>query len=501
MAFDGARIHSMNLAAAGNTKSDHGKARRFFGILLAFAVLDLWILPIRSSFWLDETATFWVVKDGLANLLHRSMDWAGQSPLYYLTAWLALVTGGRHEWVLRLPSLTALMVAAWLLYKLAARLFDAESARLAVLSFACSGPVAFAASDARPYALGLCLLLATAWLLVRWLDTGRARYAAGSVVLSALTIYAHYLFGPVLVVLGLYAVSRTLREGKVRLWQLPVVGIASGVLMLPLVAQFRHFYQDRAIHSFSGTPQFGDLFASVAPPVLAGSLAVGLLLALLISPRRNREPAPPRDSLFLAAGWALVPPLLLFAVSVLSPAKLFVPRYYISCIPGLCLLAGWMARSVAAAPGQRIVGTTVVMAAIMTFGSSHHRAEDWSGAMRRISAENSGDLPVWVASGFVEAADPNALGNPRLREVLFSPQVMYPPVGTLVRLPYRLDAESIQYLEHLIPSLEHRDRFVLVVVYEGLAFEPWLRGRLAPLGFRSENLGNFGSVGVFRFSR
>lgn len=266
------------------------------------------------------------------------------------------------------------------------------------------------------------------------------------------------------------------------------------------MAQFRHFYQDRAVHSFASTPQFGDLFASVAPPVLAGSLAVGILLALLISPE-NRRPAPRRDSLLLAAGWALVPPVLLFAISVFSPAKLFVPRYYISCIPGLCLLAGWLARSVAAAPGQRIVGTVVVIAAIMTFGTPHHRAEDWSGAMRRINAENSSDLPVWVASGFVEAADPKALEDPRLRDVLFSPQVMYSPRGRLVRLPYRLDAESIQYLERLIPSLEHQNRFVLVVVYEGLAFEPWLRGRLALLGFRSESLGNFGSVGVFRFSR
>src|ERR1039458_2325802 len=136
----------------GEIMSDHEKTSRFYGILIAIVVVDLWILPIRSSFWLDETATFWVIKDGLANLLQRSMDWAGQSPLYYLTAWLALAAGGRHEWVLRLPSLIALTIAAW--------------------------------------------------LLVRWLDTGFARYAAGD----------HYLFGPVLVVIAFYAVWRALHE-------------------------------------------------------------------------------------------------------------------------------------------------------------------------------------------------------------------------------------------------------------------------------------------------
>lgn len=92
--------------------SDHKKASRFFSILLAIAVVDLWILPIRSSFWLDETATFWVIKDGVANLLHRSMDWAGQSPLYYLTVWLALITGGRDEWVLRRFDAAARFAAA-----------------------------------------------------------------------------------------------------------------------------------------------------------------------------------------------------------------------------------------------------------------------------------------------------------------------------------------------------------------------------------------------------
>ena len=325
--------------------SAHEKTSRFFGILVAIAVVDLWVLPMRSSFWLDETATFWIVKDGVANLLHRSLDWAGQSPLYYLTAWLALVTGGRHEWVLRLPSLIALMVAAWLLYRLAQHLFDPASARLAVLSFACSGAVAFAASDARPYALGLCLLIGSAWLLVRWLETGSARYAAGAMVLSVLTIYDHYLFGPVLVVLAFYTVWRAVHEGKVRIWGLLAVGIGAGVLLLPLVAQLRHFYQDRAVHSFSGAPLLSDLFTSIAPPVLAGSLTVGLLLAQLFRPEQDREPAPRRDTVFLAAGWALAPPLLLFAISVLSPSRLFVPRYYISCIPGQCCSpAGWPVR-------------------------------------------------------------------------------------------------------------------------------------------------------------
>ncbi|MCX6626780.1 MAG: glycosyltransferase family 39 protein, partial [Candidatus Solibacter sp.] len=111
---------------------DERRTRVFLAALLAIAVIVLWVVPVRSSFWLDETGTFWIIKDGLANLVARSAYWSGQSPLYYLTAWAALIAGGRAEWVMRLPSLAALMVAAWLFYRLAQRLFDTATARLAV---------------------------------------------------------------------------------------------------------------------------------------------------------------------------------------------------------------------------------------------------------------------------------------------------------------------------------------------------------------------------------
>lgn len=83
-----------------------------------------------------------MIKDGLANLFARARDWSGQSPLYYLVAWVAHFAPGRTEVVLRLPSLIDMIAAAWLLYKLAARLFDAETAPFAVLIFVCSEHVA-----------------------------------------------------------------------------------------------------------------------------------------------------------------------------------------------------------------------------------------------------------------------------------------------------------------------------------------------------------------------
>jgi mannosyltransferase len=478
--------------------------KRFFALLLAVVVVELWVVPLRSSLWLDETATFWIVKDGLPNLLTRSLNWAGQSPLYYLVDWVAFTIGGRQEWILRLPSVLALAAGLWLFYQLAARLFDSGTARFAVLAFACAEPVAFAAADARPYGLALCLLIASAWALMKWLDTGRIRDAVPYVLLTALVLYAHCLFAPVLPVFGAYALSRVSTEGKIRIWKLPAAWAAIGILVLPLLAQLLRFYQSRGAHSFiTSRPGASELLEALAPSVLMGSIALGVFLVWLIFPGRLQGRFLARkENLLLAAGWALTPPLLLFAISVLSPTRLFVSRYYISYMPGLCLVAGWLVSSAVAVRGRTVVATLLAGLSILTSGMSNHGPEDWSGAMRKIRSEpGSANMPVLAASGFVEGADPKALDDPQLREVLFAPQAMYPPSGPLIRLPYRIDAESEKYMQGVLAAVRQEKRFVLLVPHESLMFEPWFRSKLAPDAFRSERLGNFGLLGVYLFSR
>lgn len=486
---------------AGTADTVHN--RRFFALLLAVAVIDLWAVPLQSSFWLDETGTFWVIKDGFSHLFARSLSWAGQYPFYFGIDWVALAIGGRHEWVLRLPSFLALVAAIWFLYRLAVRLFDSATAQFAVLVLVCSGPVTFAAADARPYGLGLCMLVGSAWALVAWLDTGQTRYAAAHVLFTVFIVYTHYLVALPLVVIGAYAVWRAYTEGKVRIWKLLAAWVASGILILPLVPLVRHYYQTRAIHSFSGTPVVSDLLVAIAPSVLIGSIGVGLLLAWLIFPRQMRGRFTVRkESLLLAVGWALTPPLVLYAIAILTPIKLFVPRYFLPCVPGLALVAGWLVRSAVAGAGRRVVATVLVGTSIFSFGTLHHGYEDWAGAMRKVrSIAGSGNLPVLAASGFVEATDPKAIDDPRFREVLFAPQAMYPLPGPLIRLPYGLSEAAEAYVDRVLPEVEHEKRFVLLVRFAGAGWEPWLRGRLAPYGFRSETLGDFGALGAFLFSR
>ena len=497
----------MPATAASPTDSsstlEAARDRRFFCLLLFVAVMDLWVLPLRSSFWLDETGTFWVIKDGFPALWERCLHWAGQYPFYFLIDWAAFAAGGRHEWVLRLPSLVALVTAIGMFYRLAERLFDTATAQFAVLVFVCSEQILFAASDARPYALGLAMVIGSAWALVRWLDTGRGRFAVAHVVFTVAVVYVHYLFALSLAVFGVYALWRARGERYVATGKLIAAWVACGILVLPLVPPALRYYQNRANHSFAVTPSLSDLLGAIAPPVLIGSIGVGLFAAWLIFPGHLRgRLAARKENLLLAIGWALAAPAILYAVATLTPLKLFVPRYFMPSLPGLALVAGWLVCSVVTSAGRRVVATLLVVASVFTFGTLVHGHEDWAGAMRTIrSLPGSAGLPVLAASGFVEARDPDAMDDPRWREVLFAPQIMYPPPGPLVRLPYTLGPAAEAYVERLLPQVEREKRFVLLVRFEGLRWEPWLRGRLAPEGFRSNTLGEFGTLGVFLFSR
>jgi mannosyltransferase len=484
------------------------RERVFYQFLTAWAVLMLWVLPIRSSFWLDETGTYWIIKDGLANTFARAIDWSGQSPLYYLVAWLAHLAGGPTEVILRLPSLIATIGAAWLLYKLAERLFDAETATFAVLVFACSDRVAFAAADARPYALALFLLTASMWMLVRWFDSGRLLYAAGYVLLAALTIYAHVFLAIALAGPAIYAWRRSRCGGVVKSAALLTAWIAAGLLSLPIIPQLLVLFRNRSIHSFAGAPNVAEFLGAIAPPLLAAPVALGLLIGWLSSARPSMERAKrimaPKESVILSVGWGLVPLTTLYLFSVLTRNDLFVPRWYVSAAPGLALLFGWCIRAAATRRARAFAAAVLAICASLSFGNLQHGDEDWGGAMAKVrTLTAAGETPVLMASGFLEAAGPDALDMPNAREFLFAPLALYPAGGRVIRLPIRLDEKSVPYLETIVTNdLQHRMRFVLVCEWEQrVTYELWLRGRLASQGFRSESQGNFGDVGVFLFSR
>lgn len=112
-----------------------GASRWLLPLLLALCVIRLWLMPLPSSFWLDETATLFVAEHGSH---HSSLaDAAPQAwqSWYYPVIRLHGAWFGFSEVATRLPSVLAMAALLALLAWLSRRLIHPESSWFAV--FAC----------------------------------------------------------------------------------------------------------------------------------------------------------------------------------------------------------------------------------------------------------------------------------------------------------------------------------------------------------------------------
>lgn len=127
------------------------------------------ILILPSHFWLDETATFWNTGGGLAQLVARCT----QFPLSILYGVLILALrslGARAEWAFRLPSVVAVAIAAYVLFRMARSLWGNTAAWLSLAMFVSLPGVSSAARSARPYGFGLLFVVLATWLLWKLLE-------------------------------------------------------------------------------------------------------------------------------------------------------------------------------------------------------------------------------------------------------------------------------------------------------------------------------------------
>jgi 4-amino-4-deoxy-L-arabinose transferase-like glycosyltransferase len=466
-------------------------------------VARFWIAPLGSSFWLDETGTFWTIKDGLLPMFARLQEWPSINAAYGLVCSAAYALGGAHEYVMRLPSVISIALASLLLYRLAKRLLDAASALPALVVFICSETVVFAACDARPYALLLLAVTGSTLALVRWLNTRSPGNAMAYVITAALVPYVHYLAWPVLAVHAVYALVRLREGGPVRLKRLLIAAAAIAVLVAPLGPVFWSLFRSRALRSFAAKPPVPSFAAILAPPVLVCAAALGLLVAWVVCGHLAATPSRlPVSSVVLLVTLAAAPVFLLFAFSILTSTSIFFPRYMIESQVAVALLAGWAIGRLQPVAARFVVAASVIVFSLGAFGSlGHlwpvHGGEDWRGAMaavRRIAGNSR--MPVMVQSGFVESSKLKVDGEPP--SYLMAPLALYPAAGDVHQVPYNMDERARLYLESsVVPLLARADRFLLVTRGANQGYDVWIAGRLP--GYSSRDVGNFAGVDVILY--
>ena len=435
--------------------------------LLALSIVRLWIMPLGSSFWVDEMGTVFVVEHGAA---HPSLAVAPQVPksIYYALPRAASAVCGSSEVVYRLPSTLAMGLALWLISRLAARLIHPRAAWFAVFACLALSGIGYQAVDARPYALGTLAAAAGALGLVRWLDDGRWRDALVFAVSAALLWRVHLVYWPFYLVFALYAAVRLLRHETPVGWlrAAAVFGLV-GLALAPVLVDALALFREARAHVIVAPPSLRALEHALRWNVVLICAGGAWLLARALRWPRPANPVS-ATSLTLVLAWWLGQPLALYGFSWLTGNSVFVTRYLSIMLPGVALSATALAaRSIPEAYWKRLAAL-VGLGALLAMGQWNrvwpvHEHSDWRAAALEVKALVLGPAtPVICPSPFIEARPPVWRPDYPLPGFLYSQLPVYPIAGNAIPFPFATSPEAEAYAAQLTrETLSSSRRFLI----------------------------------------
>lgn len=201
---------------ADEMRTERTKTWRWLpAVMVGNAVLALIGLG-SESLWLDERLSLRIVQENLGGAISIFRDLPEQHPFYYvlLKIWRVF---GESEFALRSLSAVFAVACVFAIYRLAQRVLDEASARIASIVMATSPYMLFFSQEARMYSLLGLLTIVSTYLLIRWWDDERG--LVGYTALGIVGAYTHIFF---LFLLGahlVWAVARrpALNQRAVRL--------------------------------------------------------------------------------------------------------------------------------------------------------------------------------------------------------------------------------------------------------------------------------------------
>ena len=379
--------------------------RVFYAIYwLALAVsISIWFIAVRAPLWMDETGSYWLICKGFAQIPHRETI---SSPAYSYILWFSTKIIGTSEIALRVPSILAMLGAVYLLYLAARELFDRELSHIAAIFFCLHHIVVFTAIDVRPYAFAVLATNASILILLR-LRRNDSNWLAALFGLSAAWIlWFHYLFAVILPAFVLCFFVIKTGNGKVIWRQFGIALAAFALAGLPLIPGLRYLFSTAGVHVFEPAPTLWNLISIYAPGAAGVFLGIPVVIAVVLLRSEHRVDL--HDwRILVSASLALIPVLILFGVSALTPIHCFVFRHNLEAVGGIAFCWTMLLGSVR----SRLLRLVLCMAFVATnalYGylsptSSRHQYT-WKYALEAIETNASTDnAPVLICSPFVES--------------------------------------------------------------------------------------------------
>jgi len=481
-------------------------ARLLPATLLAVCIARLWLMPLGSSFWVDEAETAFVVHFGYH---HPSLAIVPQitSSVYYWLPVAAEKMFGFSEAVFRLPSLMAMGIALFFIFRLAARLIHPEAGWFAVFACLAIRGIDYEAGNARPYALGICVASGALWALVRWMDSKQWRDGLLFVVLAGLLWHVQLIYWPFYFIPVIYVMWHQ----RIPWAQAGAIFALLGLVLTPVLLTALDVNRNGGeTHAFAPDPSLRDLFGSfkfLLPVVCAGG--TWLIFRRPLADARGSEKSRDREgavvtrsALALILGWWTLQPLCIYAFSRITGNSVFSPRYLSLGWPGTALAATLAASYFMPDKHWRPLAVALGAGALVFFGQWNvlwppHHNSDWRAASRAVNALDWGAAtPVIFPSPFVEGEPPIWRPDYPLPGFLYCYLTVYPVTGDPYLLPYEDSPQASRYAE----TLPHGRRFVIYGDNRNVHFwRDWFAARPELRGWRNRPLGPFGDVDVALF--
>jgi mannosyltransferase len=293
---------------------------------------------LAQSFWRDEAFSWAMAARGLEAIPLTARDF--NPPLYYLllAAWMSAV--GPSELALRSLSLVFFVGTIWVAWRYLRDCLDVPGARAGVylLLIAVNPFLLYYAVEARMYSM-LAFFAATSFYAFH------TRRTVLYVVSTAAGLYTHYfmVFVPLVQLLSVLVESRAwiVFRRRAIVIALPLLLFAPWLLTSLANRTEMAFWADPpgwkfGIHLLTTIFTGHDATYGFLDRSERWLFVIGLMPAALLGLRALVRADSTRFGLiFTLALWGLLPPLVVFALSLVKPV--FVPRYLIFCTLGLLL--------------------------------------------------------------------------------------------------------------------------------------------------------------------
>jgi mannosyltransferase len=291
-----------------------------------------------KTFWFDEGVSVAIARLDGYNFFRILWRREANMSLYYalLHSWLWL---GASEFFIRSLSVLFGVASIPAIYALGRRLFNSQTGLIAAALLTVNAFHVGYSQEARSYSLMMLLCILSSLYFVETLEKPSSRSRAAYIIFSALAVYAHFYSLLLLVAqwLSLHYLKFPLSVGQPaaawkKTWKILAICIAPVLLFVATTGAGPLRWIPRP--GVKDLWNFGLLLSGHDGLVLLLLCAFLALFGAAPALRKSFADAPWTIQFLLL--WLAFPILFVLALSIFRP--LFLPRYFIFCLPALLLL-------------------------------------------------------------------------------------------------------------------------------------------------------------------